>query len=64
MLAGDGERLLVALTDLLGGDALLEPVVARQDQIMDFLPRLFGVNGRIMLEPGGRCPPAVAEAGG
>ena len=50
MLAGDGERLLVALTDLLGGDALLEPVVARQDQIMDFLPRLVGVHLRIMLD--------------
>ena len=29
VLAGDRERLLVALADLLGGDALLEPVVAR-----------------------------------
>ena len=39
VLAGDRERLLVALPDLLGRDALLQAVVARQQQIVDLLAR-------------------------
>ncbi|HZP71973.1 MAG TPA: hypothetical protein VFA97_01210 [Gaiellaceae bacterium] len=34
MLTRDGERLLVALPDLLGRDALLQTVVARQQQVV------------------------------
>jgi len=44
MLARDGERLLVALTDLLGGDALFEPVVAGQQKIVDLRPGLVLVH--------------------
>jgi len=34
-LAGDRQRLLVALPDFLGGNALFEPVVAGQEQVVD-----------------------------
>ena len=34
-LAGDLERLLVCLADLLGRDALLQPVVAGDEQLLD-----------------------------
>jgi preprotein translocase subunit SecG len=40
-LAGDGERLLVALARLRGRHALLEPVVARDEQLLDPCARLF-----------------------
>jgi hypothetical protein len=36
-LARDGQRLLVALTDLLGRHALLQAVVAGQEQMVDLL---------------------------
>jgi hypothetical protein len=44
VLAGDGERLLVALPDLLGGDALFQTVVAGQEQVVDLLPCLIRVD--------------------
>ena len=50
MLAGDRERLLVALADLLGGDALLQPVVAGQEQVVDLLPCLVLVHRGILAE--------------
>ena len=50
VLAGDRERLLVALADLLRRHALLEPVVARQEQIVDLAPGLVGVHLRIMAD--------------
>ena len=40
------ERLLVALADLLDRDALLEPVVAGQEQVVDLLARLSLVHDR------------------
>jgi hypothetical protein len=44
VLAGDSERLLVALPDLLGRHSLLEAVVARQQQIVNLLARLCFVH--------------------
>src|SRR3954451_20025008 len=38
-LLRNGQRLLVALPDLVGGNALFQPVVARQEQIVDLLSR-------------------------
>jgi len=48
VLDRDGERLLVALADLLHRNALLEPVVAGQEQVVDLLPglRLVHANNR------------------
>jgi hypothetical protein len=40
VLAGDRQRLLVARADLVDRDALLEAVVARQEQVVDLLPCL------------------------
>jgi hypothetical protein len=40
-LARDRQRLLVALADLLRGDALLQAVVAGQEQLVDPLPCPF-----------------------
>ncbi|MDF2753513.1 MAG: hypothetical protein K0S82_1896 [Gaiellaceae bacterium] len=41
-LARDGERLLVALAGLRGGDTLLEAVVARHEQLLDPRARILG----------------------
>jgi preprotein translocase subunit SecG len=59
VLAGDRERLLVALADLLCGDSLLEPVVSGQEQVVDLLPGLVGVHRGIMLE---RAPPGSGSS--
>jgi hypothetical protein len=64
VLSGDRERLFVALADLLGGDALLEPVVPGQEQLVDLLSGLVGVHAGIMLDPAARCLPVLAEARG
>ena len=39
-LARDGQRLLVGLSHLVGRDALLQPVVAGDEQLLDALARL------------------------
>jgi len=44
MLAGKRERVLVVLADLLGRNALLQPVVARQEQVVDLLAGFVGVH--------------------
>jgi hypothetical protein len=49
VLARHRERLLVALPDLLGGDALLQAVVARQEQIVDLLARFRFVHSTTSL---------------
>ena len=41
-LARGGERLLVALPDLLGGDPLLEPVVAGHEEVLNPLADVLG----------------------
>jgi hypothetical protein len=40
----DGERLLVALPRLLRVDALLEPIVSRDEKSLDSLTRLVGLH--------------------
>src|SRR6476660_4039036 len=46
-LSRDRERLVVGLPDLLGGHALLEPVVARDEQLLDALACLVGHRGSV-----------------
>jgi hypothetical protein len=41
-LARDGERLLVGLAHLLVRNALLQPVVPRNEQLLDALTRVVG----------------------
>jgi hypothetical protein len=49
VLAGERECLLVALADLLRRHALLEAVVARQEQVMNLLPGFPRVHVWIMI---------------
>jgi hypothetical protein len=44
-LPRDLERLLVALTDLVERDPLLEPVVARHQELLDALARVVRHGG-------------------
>jgi hypothetical protein len=48
VLARDRECLLVALPDLLGGNALLEAVVAGEQQVVDLRSRGVGVDGEYL----------------
>src|SRR5207302_1026184 len=43
-LAGDRERLLPALSRLLRVDALLQPVVARHEELLDARARVFALH--------------------
>jgi len=47
-LARDGERLLVALPCLLRRDALLQAIVARDEQLLDPLPRVGALHERTL----------------
>jgi preprotein translocase subunit SecG len=59
-LAGDSERLLVAFARFCGGDALLEPVVAGHEQLLDPRARvLLPLHGR-SVTPTGRWYPVAA----
>jgi len=44
VLPGDRERLLVVRTDLVDRDALLQPVVARYEEVVDLLAGRLGVH--------------------
>jgi preprotein translocase subunit SecG len=48
----NGERFLVRLAHLLDGDALLQPIVARDEQLLDPRPRALAHARRLA---GGRC---------
>ena len=53
------ERLLVALADLLRGDALLQPVVAGHEQPLDPRARLIACSHRPRLLPGAAPAPVA-----
>jgi preprotein translocase subunit SecG len=46
-LSGERERLLVALAHLLGADALFQPVVACDEQVLDLRADVFGHSGTL-----------------
>src|SRR5205814_2018876 len=48
VLPGQRERVLVVRADLVGRDALLQPVVAGQEQVVDLLARLADIHAWIM----------------
>ncbi len=63
MLACNRERLLVALPDLLGGNALLQAVVARQQEIVSLLACFGFVHSTATLEGvnGNRVSVVIAD---